>query len=144
MTMANTGSFETLLRAHDLRVTPQRLAVMESVHRLSHPDVDGVYRDLQAIYPTMSLATVYNTLERLETAGIVSSIAVNGRRRFDRRADTHYHAHCEQCGRLQDIDAILDPATELGALAAGWHFRGRSVIWFGVCPTCQRTETHES
>ena len=53
-----------LLRSNGYKVTPQRLAVYDAIdHNMTHPNAESIYQQLQPQYPSMSLATVYKTME---------------------------------------------------------------------------------
>ena len=67
----------TLLREKGFKVTPQRLAVYDVLcHTKAHPTADMIYGELQPTYPTMSLATVYKTLDILSKVGLVQVLNV--------------------------------------------------------------------
>ncbi|AEJ39132.1 ferric uptake regulator, Fur family [Sulfobacillus acidophilus TPY] len=124
-----------LLRHHGLRATPQRLAVLEAVYRLSHPDADEVYRYVARRLPALSLATVYNTLDRLAEVGMISVVENRGRRFYDANRHHHDHMYCVRCGAFQDVPAAaFEPDAPS---SAGWAILKRSIIWSGVCPACQ-------
>ena len=61
-----------LLRSNGFKVTPQRLAVYEALaNTKEHPNAEMIFNGLQATYPTMSLATVYKTIDILHEIGLV-------------------------------------------------------------------------
>lgn len=132
---------EEELRAHGLRATPQRVVVMEALWALSHPDAETVLAFAQARQASMSVATVYNVLERLRVAGLVATMDVRGRRCFDVRTDSHDHVRCRQCGRLDDM--VRHPRTRLVAPdQSSWVIDNQSLMWEGLCPGCQREVQH--
>ncbi len=132
---------EEELRAQGLRATPQRVVVMEALRALSHPDAEAVLAFAQTRHTSMSVATVYNVLEKLRRAGLVAAVDVRGRRCFDIRTESHDHVRCRQCGRLNDMDR--HPATRIVAPdQESWVIDNQSVLWEGLCPTCQREVQH--
>lgn len=61
-----------VLRKNGYKVTPQRLAVYEAInHNPTHPNAEAIYKILQPNYPSMSLATVYKTMEIFAKIGVV-------------------------------------------------------------------------
>ena len=67
--------------------------------------------------PTISYATVYNSLRFLKEAGLVHEIKFgDSASRYDRETDRHDHAICNDCGKLVDFD--LPQAAELMQAAA--------------------------
>ena len=128
---------EEELRAHGLRATPQRVVVLEALGALSHPDAEAVLAYAQTRQASMSVATVYNVLEKLRLAGLVNVLEVRGRRCFDIRMDSHDHVRCRQCGRLDDM--ARHPGTRIVVPEEShWVIDDQSLVWEGLCPSCQR------
>lgn len=128
------------LREAGYRLTPQRLALVRLLAEDdTHPSAEQVYLRLRDDFPTMSLATVYNTLDVLVALGEALRLEVNhGCTHFDvRRPSAHPHVVCRECGRVEDLE--LDAAEAL-ALAAqrATDFRDlRPHFYFdGICPSC--------
>jgi Fe2+ or Zn2+ uptake regulation protein len=93
------------LRANGLKLTPQRVAVVrELIGDLSHPTAQELFERLKKHQPTMSFATVYNTLDALVEAGLCHARALSpGATRFDPKMTSHDHAVCDVCGAIADI-----------------------------------------
>ncbi|TCQ06135.1 Fur family ferric uptake transcriptional regulator [Rhizobium sp. PP-F2F-G36] len=69
--------YASFLRAADLRVTPQRLAIIGVLAaEADHPSADEILLRARRIDDTVSLATVYRTLSSLEAAGIIRKLAI--------------------------------------------------------------------
>src|SRR5262245_23419928 len=92
-------------RTRGVRLTPQRLAIFDYlVRNPGHPTAEDVYRDVVARHPTLSFATVYNTLELLVEMGEVRIVIVDElRRRYDVNTEAHQHAVCRRCRRIMDV-----------------------------------------
>src|SRR5882672_8101604 len=73
------------VRASGLKVTPQRLAVVrELAADPTHPTAQELFERLRPAMPTMSFATVYNTLDALASAGLCAALSLSpGASRFD-------------------------------------------------------------
>ncbi len=128
---------------HDkgLRATPQRMAVLVAIGQLSHPAAEEVARLVMESYPTLSLATVYNTLDTLENQGLIRCFKVEGRRRFDLRTEAHHHLWCTKCQRMDDVPAATAPGCE-DLVDTGWKVEDVIVTYKGVCPRCQARSNH--
>jgi Fur family peroxide stress response transcriptional regulator len=124
------------LRAAGLRVTPQRVAVLEALDASSHPTADEVYRRVAARYPQMGLATVYNTLAALARHGQVVAVNMADGRRYDLRTDPHQHIRCRSCGRVDDLPPWDDPGWQATAVPTGWAVEQWTLLAEGVCPAC--------
>jgi len=100
-----------LLRQAGLQPTPQRLAVARYVlGTTSHPTADEVLEEARRVCPTLSRATVYNTLARLSERGLVQPQAIQeGAVVFDSRVQKHHHFIDEATGKIHDVpwDALV-------------------------------------
>lgn len=121
-------------------LTKQREAVLQVINECEgHPTANEVYEMARKKLPTISFATVYNSLRYLRDAGLVGEIQFgNGASRYDSILDRHDHAICNQCGKLVDLDMEL--SEELMRLAARRaRFKPESIhlTLRGLCPDCR-------
>ena len=124
------------------KLTRQREAVLQVVReREDHPTANEIFQDALQLLPTISYATVYNSLRFLKEAGLVHEIKFgDSASRYDRETGRHDHAICNDCGKLVDFD--LPEASELLKVAARKsRFKPESVhvTLRGVCPECRKT-----
>jgi len=127
------------LRARGYRVTPQRLAVHETLRDLDrHVSADEVLDSVSDRLPNVSLPTVYAALEALEEAGLIRRVAAGrGAALYDARAVEHHHLVCRRCGAVEDLDATV----ELGGVLANASKKGfapddAEVVVRGLCARC--------
>src|ERR1700760_3435813 len=82
------------LRGAGLKLTPQRMAIVrELAADPTHPTAQELFERLRTALPTMSFATVYNTLDALAKAGLCASLSLSpGPSRFDPNMRPHHHA----------------------------------------------------
>lgn len=132
--------FEEQCRARGLRRTPQRLAVYRALARdPGHPTADALYRHLRRALPSLSLATVYRTLESLARAGLVRRVGGGeGGGRFDANPLPHQHLVCRACGRVADVAyaplaGLAPPRGEL----EGFLPERLDVRIVGLCAQCR-------
>lgn len=133
---------ENTLRDHGLRATPQRVAVLEAVMASDHPDAEAIYEFARSHQQSMSLATVYHVLDKLYLAGLVSVLDFTSRRLYDGRTTAHDHVRCRDCGRVDDMQRVVD--TRLVPPAGdGWLIQDAALVWEGLCLQCQGRRAHE-
>ncbi|HVM58168.1 MAG TPA: Fur family transcriptional regulator [Gaiellaceae bacterium] len=129
-----------LLRAHGLRVTAPRLAVLETLAELpSHVSVEQVEAGARKRLGTLSTQAVYDIMRALHDAGLVRRIEPAGSAAlFETRVgDNHHHLVCRDCGRMVDVDCVVGEAPCLSpAAAAGFEVDEAEVIFWGRCPEC--------
>jgi len=124
----------TKWKEKNLKLTPQRLAILDYLEgNTSHPSAQEIYAALKKRYPSLSLATVYNTLDTLKKMGEVQEITIDAdRKRFDPNPDLHHHFMCANCHRIVDIfrDFDLTPKFEEAKVY------GYQINFYGLCQDC--------
>lgn len=95
----------SILRQCDIQPTPQRIAVVEYVLRSnSHPSADDVLSYARKKCPTISRATVYNTLNLLVERGLIGMQTIReGAVVFDPNIERHHHFVDSETGDIYDI-----------------------------------------
>lgn len=123
----------------ELGLTKQREVVLRVIRdareHLTANEVFGAAKDL---LPTISFATVYNSLRYLKDAGHIAEISFgNGASRYDRMTHRHDHAICTGCGKLVDIE-MEHPAELVERAAELSRFKPESLEFTlrGRCPEC--------
>jgi Fur family peroxide stress response transcriptional regulator len=133
-------SVEARLREAELRLTPQRFAVLEHLTRAAgHPTADQIAAEINRRFPRASRATVYNTLGALREAGLVREVLLDDAvTRYESNVEPHHHFVCRACGRLEDVpaDAFKTPARV--ELAGGHEVEAVEVVLRGLCAACKR------
>jgi Fur family peroxide stress response transcriptional regulator len=128
-----------LLREAGLRSTPQRLAIVNEVFQRHHPTVAEVYETVRRQFPTIGLATVYNTLRSLTERGYVRELPFGDATRFDVNVEPHANLVCTKCGRIEDSMACDDLIREIRsrvAVGAGFKPETQRVDVYGICSNC--------
>src|SRR3972149_8187127 len=74
-----------------LKLTPQRLAIFKFLEgNTSHPTAEDIYKHIKAIHPTVSFATVYNTLQALKGKSEILEITIDPQKKhYDPRSEEH-------------------------------------------------------
>lgn len=130
------------LRSRGLRITPQRVAIVRQfAEDPSHPTAQELFERLRPTFPTMSFATVYNTLDALAGAGLSRTLRLGNAARFDPNTGPHHHAVCERCGAIVDIPAKNQEADapsrrSVRAAAPGFAVLRVEHIYRGFCARC--------
>ncbi len=129
---------ERKLRKSGFKVTPQRLAVARAVLAShEHPTADDIFRAVRRDFPTMSLTTVYHTLDTLRALGEVAELRVGDAVRFDPNHGPHHHLTCVGCRRIVDIDRGAAPMPIPPSVADAYEILDYQVQFTGYCTTCR-------
>jgi Fe2+ or Zn2+ uptake regulation protein len=125
-------------------LTPQRRAVLQVVRESEeHLTASEIFEAARRLLPTLSYATVYNSLRYLKDAGVVREISFgNAASRYDRETDRHDHAICTSCGKLVDFD-LSETVALMRAAARRTRFKPESVhlTLRGLCPDCREASS---
>jgi Fur family transcriptional regulator, stress-responsive regulator len=130
---------EQSLREAGLRVTQQRVAVLDAVRCLPHADTDSLITAVRAETGEISHQTVYDVLKALTEARLIRKIQPLGAvARYESRVgDNHHHAVCRSCGAIADVDCAVGDAPCLTASESnGFVIDEAEVIYWGTCPSC--------
>jgi Fur family peroxide stress response transcriptional regulator len=141
--MLSLENFTSTLKQAGMRLTPQRLAIFKLlVETDMHPTAAMIYEHVRAQYPSLSLMTVYNTLNVLVELGAVNALGHAGDDNVHYDADTspHINLACIACHKIMDIASpqIADLDDEISA-ASGYKLLGARVMYYGLCPACQNS-----
>src|SRR6201996_4115063 len=95
-----------LLHRHDLRVTPQRRAILSAFRGGSseHLSAEEVLSRASSAVPEIGRGTVYATLAELAELGLLASVGSNDPVRYETNLAPHDHFHCRLCMRLFDVE----------------------------------------
>jgi Fe2+ or Zn2+ uptake regulation protein len=127
-----------LFRARGLKVTPQRQCIFRTLHdNDAHPTAEFVYAAARAEMPTISLKTVYQTLNDLASMGELRLLELGtGSGRFDPNTDAHHHLVCTRCGKVRDLYADLGALAVPARLRQGFTLGSAEVVFRGLCAEC--------
>src|SRR5262245_45424419 len=101
-TFARSDSY---LRQKGIKASYQRVCIYDYfMNSKQHPSVSQVFADLQPRIPSLSRATVYNTVNLFVTKKILTPVQVDGpEARYDLSEPGHAHFHCFGCRGIFDV-----------------------------------------
>jgi Fur family peroxide stress response transcriptional regulator len=131
------------LKRAGLKMTPQRIAIVRLfADDHSHPTAQALFERLRPAFPSMSFATVYNTLDALAIAGLSNTLRLGSAARFDPNTAPHHHAVCEACGAVCDVPASSLASSRAASrrvhrISPGFRVRLVERVYRGVCAVCR-------
>ncbi len=130
--------FTELLREHTLKVTPQRIAILDEIEKAGHIDIDHLYDVIHAAYANISLATVYKNVNQMCEKGILEAIKLPKHKlRYEIAKAPHIHLACDSCGNVEDMHQCLDQLIDSAESQSGYRLEQSTVVLNGICPECQ-------
>ncbi|GAB4167980.1 MAG: Fur family transcriptional regulator [Calditrichia bacterium] len=121
-------------------VTFQRVAIYKILlqHR-DHPSAEQIYNEIKQEHPTISLATVYKTLDTLNELGLIHKVnPLYDTARYETQMHAHHHLICLRCHDIVDIST-----DELGELDIPENFHNFDILNYqiqisGICSRCRQ------
>ena len=138
--MSCLQKYVTILKNKNLKVTPQRLAILQylETHK-THPTADEIYKELKKKNPSLSKTTVYNSLEVLKQNKIIQVLTIcDSQHRYDIDHGIHHHFLCTGCGRIYDIEFRCPNMKEIKAeiQKSGHRIKEIHGYFRGLCKEC--------
>jgi Fur family peroxide stress response transcriptional regulator len=127
------------------KLTPQRIAILDYLDgNKEHPSAEEIYRAVSVKFPTMSFATVYNTLDALRKRGMLLEITIDpNKKRFDPDSEPHHHLMCIRCKKVADVHNKFDLTIPLGE-RHGFEITGNHIEFYGLCEQCRETRSEKN
>jgi Fe2+ or Zn2+ uptake regulation protein len=125
-------------RRQGLKVTPQRQRIFRALYESpEHPTAESVYEAVRVDMPTISLRTVYQTLNDLAAMGELRQLALGtGSARFDPNLEAHHHLVCDSCSQVIDVYADASRVEVPAADRQGFTITATQVVFRGTCAEC--------
>jgi Fur family transcriptional regulator, stress-responsive regulator len=142
--MKTVDELTELFRQQGLRVTPQRRAIFGLLHGDGrHPTIESLYEAARARMPTISLKTVYQTVNDLAAMGEVVLLDLGtGSYRVDPNVEhDHHHLICTRCGKVRDVPLDLAHVTLPPRYRRGFSVSAIEVNFRGLCDDCAAQST---
>jgi Fur family peroxide stress response transcriptional regulator len=127
------------LRSKGYKATPQRIAICKfALFSREHPSVQRIYREVRKTHPTVSLATVYKTLQILKESGLIQELDFpQNQTRFDAYLKPHINLVCLRCGNIQDLDnPVAKELVKRVTAATKFIPASQRLDVYGICEKC--------
>ena len=113
--MNSTSEITLKLSGAGLKITPQRIAVLEAVMELkNHPTAENIIDFIKTNHPNIATGTVYKTLETFVEKGLIKKVKTDRDiMRYDAMTGPHHHLYCSSSDRIEDfMDPVLQKMIE--------------------------------
>lgn len=93
-----------LLKEYNLKVTPQRVAIVEELYSNGHMNIDELYKKLLEKFPSISLATIYKNVNAMVEKVFLNEVKIpEAKSVYELAKEEHSHLVCSSCGKIEDI-----------------------------------------
>ncbi len=126
-----------MLTDKNIKPSYQRIKILQYLNEnIVHPTVDTIYNNLIKDMPTISKATIYNTMELFKSVNLVKVVNIeNNETRYDSKVGSHGHFKCETCSNIYDFEVNID-SLDINSLK-DFKINDRNVYFKGICPRCK-------
>jgi len=138
--MDNDRPIINALRTKGYRATAQRIAISRSaLTNRAHPSARQIYNEVRGAHPTVSLATVYKTLQVLRELNLVQELSFpDEEARFDPYMRPHLNLICQRCRKAIDVEDKAAREVVNAASKARFNVTGLRIDVYGICQKCGR------
>ncbi|MFZ2256837.1 MAG: Fur family transcriptional regulator [Clostridiaceae bacterium] len=148
---SNIDKIKTRLRDGGLKLTPQRLTILDVIIRAegSHLTIEELYEMVKVVKPETGVATVYRTILLFEELGIVKKLDLNDgiyRYELNHEEEVHGHHHlvCSACGKVEEVkDDLLDSVEQVIEKEYKFRIKDHSLKFYGLCRDCYKNESED-
>ncbi len=138
--MEPSGHLAEALKRAGYKLTAPRKAIIQVLEQEGeHLSSGEVWALSRQIYPLLSRATVYRTLELLTNLGLIRPILLNDTaQRYVSGEGGHHHLVCSACGAVFEFErcGVDQLAVEL-AERFDFQIRSHLLEFYGICHTCR-------
>jgi len=138
--MKSPEELTRLFRARGRKVTAQRQCIFRALQGdETHPTAESVHAAARREVETISLKTVYQTLNELAALGEIAALDLGtGTTRFDPNVEMpHHHLVCRSCGKVRDLHVDYSDVRVPPGADEGFEVGGAEVVFRGVCTRCR-------
>lgn len=139
--LSNDSAIIKALRTRGYKATSQRIAICRfAFDNRDHPTAENIYREVKRLHPTVSLSTVYNTLQVQKELHLVQELAfAQSETRIDSNIAPHVNVVCLRCGSVSDLDdrAVREVVARTAARTK-FTATGQRFDIYGICEKCGR------
>ena len=128
------------LRERGLKITPQRLAIIEVLVEQGdlHPGARLVYEEAKKKKRSLSLSTAYATLNELSRHGIIKTLQFDRmENRYDGNLEEHLNLICERCKKILDYKVPIAVDQRVLAKKTGFSITDSRLEYYGYCKECR-------
>jgi len=133
------NNYTNLLREHNLKATPQRLAIMDIIEDHGHINIDSLYEEVKKRFNSISLATIYKNINSMIENLLLTEVKLPNRKSvYEIIKSEHSHLLCKECGAVIDVEVDTEHMVSDISLKYNFDINGSDVVLFGTCGSCRK------
>lgn len=130
--------YTIILREHDLKATPQRLAMLEIIEKMGHINIDDLYERVKEKFSSISLATIYKNINAMTKNALLFEVKLpNEKSVYEVVKQKHSHLLCKECGEVYDVELPTDEIEQKAASIHQFTVDQSDLVLSGTCKNCK-------
>ena len=126
------------LRRHNLKATPQSLAISNALHSCGHINIDSLYEMMLKKFNSISLATIYKNINLMLENSYIQEVKIpQSKSVYELTKNYHSHLVCTACGEVEDIKLNMNLITSEVNSNSNFKISKTDVVLSGICKKCQ-------
>jgi Fur family peroxide stress response transcriptional regulator len=126
------------MKEKGLKLTRQRLEIIDILTGKSHPSASSMFVEARKKEPSISLSTVYYTLDIMKRAGLIKELEFDDRdSRYDGDVSDHLNLVCKNCGKIEDFQSSKPVPLEKVEKKTGFRADSARFEYYGLCRECR-------
>ncbi len=130
-------NIQKLLANSSLKITPQRLAILKEIDKMGHASIEEIYENVNELFPSISLATIYKNINALKNENIISEIPLHQKVRYEITKKPHAHFICKKCSSIEDV-----PLKDIVKRDINKRYPDsqKEIYIYGICQKCKENK----
>ncbi|PHS56929.1 MAG: transcriptional repressor [Sulfurimonas sp.] len=131
-------NFEYLIKTHNLKVTAQRVSILENMNNYGHINIDELFLEVKKNFNNISLATLYKNINLMIKNSLIKEVKIASyKSKYEIKKDTHAHILCTVCNEFEDLDFNCSLAVDNVEKTTAYKIDNSEFIFSGICQKCQ-------
>lgn len=136
------NNYTDALRAHNLKATPQRLAIINILDLNGHVSLENLYTQMLSKFHSISLATIYKNINLMLESSFIQEVKIPyGKSVYELTKSEHSHLVCENCLSVEDIEIDLDEIQKSTNRTTQFQIDSATIVFSGLCKKCKQNLT---
>jgi len=132
------NNYTTILRAHGLKVTPQRLAISDAIGTHGHIKIEDLYTLMLKEFSSISLATIYKNINVMVQNSFIQEVKIpHTKSVYELTKEAHSHLVCSECTEVEDISLDIYDFINKADSQTSFLIQKADVVFSGICKKCQ-------
>ncbi len=130
-------NYTDILREHNLKATPQRLAIANTLYTNGHITIDSLYEVMVEKFNAISLATIYKNINLMLENSFIKEVKLpNAKSVYELTQAPHSHLVCTKCSAIEDITIDLNSIIDTVTKTSSFKVDSTNLVLSGICKKC--------